>query len=90
MRFPGPGSYSDKGSAKWNKDIGTVLKSRQSIFYDDDVMKSKHCISPQTYLPATKIQQNKRYSDITFGKGVRLKQIQTSNFYFLFIYLLLF
>jgi len=47
------------------------LKSRQSIFYDDDVQKSIHCISPQTYLPSTNIQQNHRFRKITFGLGKR-------------------
>ena len=91
MKFPGPGSYTDKQSSKWNKDIQTTLKSRQSIFYDDDVMKAKHCISPQTYLPPTKIQENKRFSNITFGKGIKLNKIQTSklNLFLIINYLIL-
>jgi len=58
----------------------TTLKSRNSIFYDDDLIKTKHCISPQTYLPPTKIQENKRFSGITFGKGFRVNKFTSSKF----------
>lgn len=73
-KFPGPGTYSSKNK-NWEKDMQTTIKSRKSIFYDDDLMKTKHCISPQTYLPATKIQENKRFSGITFGKGMRINKL---------------
>ncbi len=67
----------------WNKDMPTSLKSRQMFFYDEDIQKAKHWISPQTYLPSTKIQQNNRYTKITFGLGNRSSQLNTSNkFYF--------
>lgn len=55
----------------WEKDLQTTIKSRKMIFYDEDVTKSKHCISPQTYLPPTKLQENNRFSGISFGKGLR-------------------
>jgi hypothetical protein len=41
------------------------------FFYDEDVAKSKHCISPQKYLPSTKLEQNLRFSKIGFGIGER-------------------
>ena len=87
-KFPGPGAYSNFGKdLKWNKDIPTTMKFRRSIFYDDDLMKSKHCISPQTYLPPTKIQENNRFSGISFGKGNKLMKIQTSKlFYFILFF----
>jgi len=58
----------------------TTLKSRQMFFYHEDVIKSKHCISPQTYLPPTKIQENNRFTNITFGIGTRIAKDQTSNY----------
>lgn len=57
----------------------TTLKSRKLFFYDEDVNKSKHCISPQTYLPSTKLQENTRFSGISFGKGMKLKEKETSK-----------
>lgn len=41
------------------------------FFYDEDIAKQKHCISPQKYLPATKIVENNRFTRITFGIGNR-------------------
>jgi len=60
----------------------TVLKSRQVIFYDDDIKNSIHCISPQTYLPSTKIQQSHRFTKVTFGLGFRSPNINTCIYYF--------
>jgi len=60
-----------------------ALKSRQTIFYDDDIQKSKHCISPQTYLPTTKIQESHRFTKITFGLGGRSPNINECKYYFL-------
>ena len=35
-------------------------------------MKQKeHCISPQTYLPSTKITENLRFTKVNFGFGER-------------------
>jgi hypothetical protein len=48
-----------------------TIKSRQFFFYDEDLAKSTHCISPQKYLPDTKPIENARYRNITFGKGDR-------------------
>lgn len=76
MRFPGPGAYKANDSI-WNRDIPVVIKSRHFFFYDEDIQKSKHCISPQTYLPDTKIQQNNRYAKISFGMGGRSPNINT-------------
>ena len=86
MRYPGPGAYVNNDNKNWNKDLQTTLKSRTSIFYDDDIMKSKHCISPQTYLPPTKIQQNARFTGITFGKGPKVVKIQTSKFFIFYFF----
>jgi hypothetical protein len=41
------------------------------FFYDEDVANSKHCISPQKYLPSTKMEQNWRFTKIGFGIGGR-------------------
>ena len=89
MKFPGPGAYANNDK-KWDKDLQTTLKSRNSIFYDDDVMKSKHCISPQTYLPSTKILENSRFTGITFGKGLKMPKDKTSKFFFIIFYFVYF
>lgn len=81
MRFPGPGTYTNKDK-RWNKDIQTTIKSRNTFFYDNDLKKLKHCISPQKYLPKTKLQENKRFSGITFGKGFKFNDIKSNNFSF--------
>ena len=41
------------------------------MILDEDLAKQKHCISPQKYLPSTKIQQSWRFNKITFGIGGR-------------------
>jgi len=46
------------------------------FFYDEDLRKQKHCISPQTYLPSTKSTENLRFTKIGFGIG---KKISTPN-----------
>jgi hypothetical protein len=53
------------------------------MFYDDDLMKSKHCISPQTYLPDTKIVEINRFRNISvsFGKGERSPNINPCKFF---------
>jgi hypothetical protein len=78
LKYPGPGAYMPI-EGTWNRDMPIALKSRQSIFYDDDLQKTKHCISPQTYLPSTKIQQTNRFTKITFGLGNRSPVISGCN-----------
>jgi hypothetical protein len=41
------------------------------FFYDEDIQKSKHCVSPQKYNPSQRIVENWRYNNITFGIGGR-------------------
>lgn len=53
------------------KSLPIKLKSRIFYFYDEDLAKQKHCISPQTYLPSTKMEQSWRYTKLSFGKGNR-------------------
>jgi hypothetical protein len=48
------------------------------LIVDIDLSYKKHCISPQKYLPSTKIQQNLRYTNIGFGKGNRVASDNTS------------
>jgi hypothetical protein len=49
------------------------IKSRIKYFYNDDLIKQRHCISPQKYLPDTKLLENLRFRNlsISFGKGTR-------------------
>jgi hypothetical protein len=56
------------------------------FFYDEDVIKSKHCVSPQKYFPNMKLQENKRFSNITFGKGQKMNKDKNSKIYFLLFY----
>jgi hypothetical protein len=65
-----------------------TIKSRQMFFYDEDIAKAKHCISPQTYLPSTKMVENNRYDNITFGVGKRSPNEITSK-YILYLQILL-
>ena len=58
-----------------------MLKSRVMFFYDEDVAKQKHCISPQTYLPSTKQTENLRYTKIGFGYGGRTPNELTRNLF---------
>jgi hypothetical protein len=51
------------------------------FFYDEDVIKSKHCISPQKYFPPTKLLENKRFSNITFPKSPRMSDDKNSKIY---------
>lgn len=55
------------------------LKSRLMFFYDEDIAKQKHCISPQKYFPSTKLEQNLRFKNITFGIGKRTPNEITCN-----------
>jgi len=55
-----------------------VSNQELSFFYDDDVKQHEHCISPQTYLPSTKLTENLRYTHINFGKGTRSANENTS------------
>ena len=71
MNFPSPDKYNVRNDSSWKKDMQVKIKSRILYFYDEDILKQKHCISPQTYLPSTKIQENCRFNNITFGKGDR-------------------
>jgi len=82
LNYPGPGAYKPL-IGNWNKDMQTTLKSRQFFFYDEDIQNSKHCISPQTYLPSTKIQQSLRFTNITFGLGCRSPNLNAGNLIFL-------
>jgi hypothetical protein len=69
-KFPGPGAYDVIGNT-WKLDAPVSIKSRIMFFYDEDLMKQKHCISPQKYLPSTKIVENLRFTKIGFGMGTR-------------------
>ncbi len=62
-----------------------ALKSRYMFFYDEDVKNQKHCISPQTYLPSTKITENWRFTKISFGKGKKLSCDNECNTYLLLV-----
>lgn len=71
MNYPGPGTYDYKEGMI--KNIPILIKSRTMFYYDEDVAKAKHCISPQKYLPSTRILQNLRYSKIGIGIGNRFE-----------------
>jgi hypothetical protein len=47
------------------------VRSRLMFYYDQELLEKKHCISPQKYLPSTKVQQILRYTTIGFGQGER-------------------
>ena len=70
-KYPGPGQYNVLGNS-WKLDAPVSLKSRIMFFYDEDIAKQKHCISPQKYLPSTKIVENLRFTKIGFGLGGRV------------------
>ena len=57
-----------------------TLKSRVMFFYDEDLAKQKHCISPQKYLPSTKITENLRFTKIGFGVGDRISNDNQCKF----------
>jgi hypothetical protein len=68
------------------KRLPVALKSRIKFFYgkvllisDDDVKQKEHCISPQTYLPKTKLTENLRFSQVIFGIGGRSPNENTSK-----------
>jgi len=67
---PGPGNYHVKNINLTGK-VPIALKSRIKYFYDEDIKQHEHCISPQTYLPSTKLTENLRYTSASFGKGIR-------------------
>jgi hypothetical protein len=54
------------------------------FFYDEDLAKQKHCVSPQKYLPSTKIVQNLRFTNITFGCGNRSQSENAGNNYLIY------
>lgn len=54
------------------------------FFYDLDIAKQKHCVSPQKYLPSTKSLENLRFTKIGFGYGERSKNDGGKKFYFIF------
>lgn len=71
-KAPGPGSYNiNKNTLKI--DLPVTIKSRKCMFYDDDLKKKIHCVSMQKYHPNTILQQNTRYTTISFGIGERGK-----------------
>ena len=69
-KFPGPGTYRI-GRDNLQNDIPITIKSRRFFFYDDDLKKTKHCVSMQRYHPNTKLEENLRFRTITFGIGGR-------------------
>lgn len=67
---PGPGEYSV--SSKENRLLIPIkIKSRRGFFYDEDLRKTKHCVSMQKYNPNDVLERNLRYTKITFGIGGR-------------------
>jgi hypothetical protein len=85
LRFPGPGTYTNK-DIKWKKDIQTTIKSRHSAFIDDDLKKHNHSASPQSYLLKFKLQESKRFSGISFGKGYKFNDIRSNIILFILIF----
>lgn len=67
------------------KGSPVTIKSRTMFFYDEDIAKSKHCVSPQKYLPSTKIVENLRFTTIGFGIGGRSPNENTRK-YNLYLY----
>jgi len=70
IKFPGPGTYKVQKDF-WKEKQKNALKSRIMFFYDEDIQKKKHCISPQKYLPSTKLTENLRFTNVGFGFGLR-------------------
>lgn len=69
-RNPGPGTYNlSKAFLKINMPI--KLKSRQCMFYDDDLKKKAHCVSMEKYHPKFSLTEPSRFGKITFGIGER-------------------
>jgi hypothetical protein len=68
-----------RGSVSLTKGSPVSLKSRIMFFYDEDLAKQKHCVSPQKYLPNTKPVENMRYTKIGFGVGGRSANDNISN-----------
>lgn len=69
-RTPGVGTYNINKKALYI-DIPVTIKSRKLMFYDEDLKKKQHCVSMQRYHPKTECEENKRFSNISFGIGER-------------------
>lgn len=68
---PGPGAYCL--STKENKQlIPITIKSRQRFFHEDYLKTRIHCVSMQKYYPDEKVEQNQRFTKITFGMGYKI------------------
>jgi hypothetical protein len=65
------------------KGCPIALKSRVMFFYDIDLAKQKHCVSPQKYLPSTKSVENLRFTKIGFGYGERSKNDGSNQIFFI-------
>jgi hypothetical protein len=73
LNYPSPDKYNIRKEDSWKAKVPVTIKSRTKFFYDEDLKKFEHCISPQKYLPDTKIVENLRFRNlsISFGKGNR-------------------
>ena len=80
-KTPGVGTYTVR-PFKIKVDMPIKLKSRIKFFYDDEYQKRKHCVSMQRYHPSTKLEENLRFREITFGKGNKIPSENTSVRYF--------
>lgn len=86
LLVPGPGTYLPTQTDNLDHKLPVKLKSRIMFFYgkstiilDEDIMKQKHCISPQKYLPSRKAVEPGRYRELSFGLGKRTTVESKSN-----------
>ena len=69
-KTPGVGTYNISTKQNTSK-IPIKIKSRVCFFYDDDLRKTKHCVSMQRYSPKMDLVQGRRFHNISFGIGGR-------------------
>ena len=75
---PGVGEYNltqPHEEKEQREKIRISIKSRQFFFYDDDLKKKQFCVSPQAYYINDTQVQNSRFSNVSFGKGVKFNYV---------------
>jgi hypothetical protein len=67
--LPGPTDY--KITSKWLKTSPITIKSRKFMYYEEDIKKRSHCISPQKYnIKDNNFMKNSRFLNIGIGIGL--------------------
>lgn len=70
QKIPGPGAYKSNGK-ELKIDIPVTIKSRNGIYYEQELRERAHCVSMQKYKPLYTLQINTRFKNIGLGIGNR-------------------